>query len=145
MNMTISNGVLGLLSNAGKVSAYEGKKFNFKGDLCQMSAAADVASKLGLKFGYDDVYPFVTSEEDFNKVIQHIISNRIDGWHHYVTYEKFCELNGEFYFNGKFLHRGDEIMKIANDLGIYIGKTQMNILYTTSKENYETIIAKLNE
>lgn len=145
MNMTVSNGVLGLLSNAGNVSSYEGKKFTFKGDLCQMSSAAGVASKLGLKTGYDDVYPFVTSEEDFNKVIQHMISNRIDGWHHYVTYEKFCELNGEFYFNGNCLHRGDEIRKIANELGIYLGETQMHILYTTSKESHEAIMAKLTE
>ncbi len=145
MNITISSGVLGLLSHAGNVSSYEEKKFKFKGDLCQMSAAAGAASKLGIKFGYDDVYPFVTSEEDFSKVIQYIISERIEGWHHYVTYEKFCELNGEFYFNGNFLHRGDEIRKIADELGIYIGETPMNILYATSKKNHEIIVAKLSE
>jgi hypothetical protein len=141
--MTINTDVCGLLSHAGKVSSYKGEMFTFKGDLCQMSAAASVASQLGLKLHYKDVYPFVTSKEDFDKVVQHLISNKIDGWHHYVTYEKFCEINGEYYFNRECLHRGEEIHKIANELGIYVGETPMHVLYATSKENYEIIMAKL--
>jgi hypothetical protein len=142
--MSNNSGVLELLSNAHAKSSYQGTKYYFKGDLCQRSTARNVASQLRIRTDIEGGLPFVTSDEDFKTVTQYLISHQIEGWWHYVSYEEFCEKKGEFYFNGKYLSRNDEILKVAEDLGIFLGKTEMNLLYATSKENYNIIISKLN-
>ena len=87
INLEIPEGVLGLLLNADKKSGYQGERFYFKGDLHQMSTAQRVAEQLGISTDVEGGIPFVMSKTDFEIVTQHLIDNRLDGWHHYVSHE----------------------------------------------------------
>lgn len=92
MNMSVDSGVLGLLANANKQSSFTGKKYYFRGDLCQMSKAMKTAQNLGMETGMNGGLPFVTSKEDFETVTQYIIENRIEGWWHYVSDEEYKKM-----------------------------------------------------
>lgn len=80
--MKISEGVAALLANAHQPMP-EGKRYFFEGDLCQMAKAAEVAQKLGIKNGVGGGLPYVTSKEDYNKVVKYIVDNQIEGYWHY--------------------------------------------------------------
>lgn len=95
MNMNIDSGVFGLLVNANARSSFEGEKYYFKGDLCQMSIAQQVANNLGIDTDINGGLPFVMSKEDFTTVTQYIISRRMEGWWHYVSKEEYRQLKGE--------------------------------------------------
>ena len=71
-----------------------------------------------------------------------MISNRIEGWWHYVSHEEYCEIKGEYYFGGEYLRYRKEIEKIAGELGINIHKG--NVLFVTSKDDYNAIVEKLD-
>lgn len=90
--MSIDSGVLGLLANAKNRSTYQGEKYYFRGDLVQMSCAQKVAQDLGINTGCQGGIPFVMSREDFEKVSQHIINHKIDGWWHYVRREEYLKM-----------------------------------------------------
>lgn len=92
MNMNISAGAVGLLTNAKRRSFYKGEKYCFGGDLQQMSRACQVAIELGVATDIEGGIPFVMSREDYEKVTQHIISHKIEGWWHYVSREEYLEL-----------------------------------------------------
>lgn len=77
-----SRRVIGLLSEAQNPTPKE-RVFYFKGDLCQMAKATDVASKLGIKTGVAGGIPYVTSKEDYNKVTSYIVLNKLEGYWHY--------------------------------------------------------------
>ncbi len=80
--MEISTGVAALLANAHTPIPSE-DFYLFEGDLCQMSKAAQVARQLGFEVGVAGGLPYVSSKEEFNKVVQYIIDNRIEGYWHY--------------------------------------------------------------
>lgn len=80
--MEISTGVAALLANAHAPSPLEDVYF-FEGDLCQMAKAAQTARQLGFDVGVAGGLPYVASKEEFNKVVQYIIDNRIEGYWHY--------------------------------------------------------------
>lgn len=92
MNMSINSGVIGLLANANNRSFFRGEKYFFEGDLNQMSEARKVAINLGIQVDIEGGIPFVMSEDDFEKVKQHIIDHRIEGWWHYVSHEEFLAM-----------------------------------------------------
>jgi len=94
MNRDIDSGVMGLLLNSHSHSSFKGKKYFFKGDLYQMSKAQDAARRLGIETDCEGGCPFAMSEEDFKKVKEYLISNRIDGWWHYVSNEEYKKLKG---------------------------------------------------
>lgn len=138
-------GVVSLLANAKSHSDYQGTRYYFKGDLCQMSTATSVANSLGIQTSREGGIPFVMSQEDFEMVTQYLIQYQIEGWWHYVTYEEYCQIKGEYYFNGKYLCRKADILKIATELGIRISETETSLFYAYSKEDYNAIIEKLEE
>lgn len=78
----ISTGVAALLANAHAPMPSEDLYF-FEGDLCQMAKAAQTARQLGVEVGVAGGVPYVSSKEDFNKVVQYIIDNQIEGYWHY--------------------------------------------------------------
>ena len=95
MNMSVDSGVVGLLANANKRSSFTGNKLFFKGDLNQMYQAQSAADRLGIETDIDGGIPFVMSEKDYEKVTQHIIANKIEGWWHYVSREEYHKIKGE--------------------------------------------------
>ena len=80
--MEISEGVAALLANAHQ-TVPSGKKYYFEGDLCQMAEASCVAGRLGIKIGINGGLPFVSSKEDYDKVVKYIVDNQIEGYWHY--------------------------------------------------------------
>lgn len=96
MKIDIGFGVLGLLANADSISSFQGKRYFFKGDLCQMSIAQRAAIQLGIRTDIEGGLPFVMSEEDFYRVTQYLVSNQMEGWWHYVTREEYCEIKGQY-------------------------------------------------
>jgi len=80
--MEISSGVAALLANA-HTTAPSGKKYYFEGDLCQMAKAASVAEQLGIKTGINGGLPFVSTKEEYDKVVNYIVINQIEGYWHY--------------------------------------------------------------
>lgn len=142
-NIKISSGVVGLLANAHSKSSFRGTRYYFKGDLCQMSTAQRVANSLGIQTDIEGFLPFVLSQEDFNRVKEYLIHNRVEGWWHYVTQEEYCEIKGEYHFGGKYLRYQKEIRQIADDLGIPIQKSS-SVLFATSKEDFNSIVEKLH-
>ena len=80
--MEISTGVAALLANAHQ-TVPSGKKYYFEGDLCQMSKAASVAGMLGVKTGINGGLPFVSTKEEYDKVVAYIVLNKIEGYWHY--------------------------------------------------------------
>jgi len=80
--MEISSGVAALLANAHK-TVPSGKKYYFEGDLCQMAKAASVAEQLGIETGINGGLPFVSTKEDYDRVVKYIVDNRIEGYWHY--------------------------------------------------------------
>jgi len=81
-NMEISTGVAALLANAHQ-TVPSGKKYYFEGDLCQMAWAASVAERLGIKTGINGGLPFVSTQEDYDKIVKYIVDNEIEGYWHY--------------------------------------------------------------
>lgn len=81
-----SIGVAALLANAHAPKPSEDLYF-FEGDLCQMAKAAQTARQLDIEVGVAGGLPYVVSKEDFNKVVQYIIDNQIEGYWHYVKEE----------------------------------------------------------
>ena len=84
--------MISLILAANQKSDYEGEKFCFKGDLCQMSKAKKVAQNLSIEVQVTGGIPFVMNQQDYDTVTQYIIDNRIDGWWHYVTKEEYKKM-----------------------------------------------------
>lgn len=80
--MTTSRTIVDLLREANS-PAPEEKVFYFKGDLCQMAKAANVAETLGISTGVAGGIPYVSSKEDFDKVTAYMKSKKVDGYWHY--------------------------------------------------------------
>ena len=80
--MEISTGVAALLANAHQIVPL-GKKYYFEGDLCQMSQAAKAASILGIEVEINGGLPFVSTKEEYDKVVKYIVDNHIEGYWHY--------------------------------------------------------------
>lgn len=80
--MEISTGVAALLANAHAPMPSKESYF-FEGDLCQMAKAAEVARNLGFEVGVAGGLPYVSSKDEFDKVVQYLIDNRIEGYWHY--------------------------------------------------------------
>lgn len=91
-NMKLNLGVASLLANAHSHSDYNGERFFFHGDLCQMYTALEIAVKLGIQTDIEGGLPFVMSQEDYDTVKQYLIEKRIDGWWHYVSQEEYKQL-----------------------------------------------------
>ena len=108
-----------------------------------MSAARKVADSLGISTDIEGGIPFVMSQEDFDRVKEHMIFNRVEGWWNYVSHEEYCEIKSEYHFGGKYLRYQKEIQQIADDLGILIQKGS-SVLFATSKEDFNTIVEKLD-
>ena len=81
-SMKISPGVAALLAKAHQ-TVPSVKKYFFEGDLSQMSKAFNVAIKLGCKAEIDGGLPFVKSKEDYDRVVNYIVDNKIEGYWHY--------------------------------------------------------------
>lgn len=80
--MKISGGVAALLANAHEPMP-KGKHYYFEGDLCQMAKAAEVAQNLGIETGIGGGLPYVSSKEEYDKVVKYIVDNQIEGYWHY--------------------------------------------------------------
>ena len=80
--MEISTGVAALLANAHKTMP-SGKRYYFEGDLCQMAEAARVAERLGIKTGINGGLPYVSTKEEYDRVVKYIVDNHIEGYWHY--------------------------------------------------------------
>ena len=80
--MKISGGVAALLANAHE-SMPKGEHYFFEGDLCQMAKAAEVARNLGIETGIGGGLPYVSSKEEYDKVVKYIVDNQIEGYWHY--------------------------------------------------------------
>ena len=78
----ISAGVAALIANAHQTEPSD-EKFYFEGDLNQMSKAASVAGKLGIKTEINGGLPFVQSKDDYDKLVKYIVDNQIEGYWHY--------------------------------------------------------------
>ena len=85
LRMEIPEGVLDLVS-APDTPKPPDNFYTFEGDLCQMLAAAKVARDLGFKVGVVGGYPYVLLKEEYDKVVQYIIDNQIEGYWHYKKY-----------------------------------------------------------
>ena len=83
LRMEFPKGVLDLISTPNTPNLPE-DFYTFEGDLCQMLIAAKVAKDLGIKTGIVGGRPYVQSEEKYNKVVQYIIDNKIEGYWHYT-------------------------------------------------------------
>lgn len=142
--MKIDLDVFDLVLKCNSKSCYQGEKHFFKGDICQMVVARKIANSLGIYVDIDGGLPFVTSEEDFKDVTKEIVDNQLEGWWHYVTHEEYCQIKGEFYFNGEYLRRSKEIKAVAEKLNISLRNTRDNVLYVTTKEEHSLIISKLD-
>ena len=141
-NIKISPGIMGLMANAHSKSSFEGKRHYFTGDLCQMNTARRTAESLGIEIDIEGGIPFVKSEEDFDRVKKYLISNKLDGWWHYVSHEEYCKIRGKYTFGGKYLRYQKEVQQIADELGIEVQKS--SVLFATSKEDFDAIVEKLN-
>lgn len=95
MQMQVNPGVVSLLANAHSKSAYSGRRFYFKGDLCQRSTAQRIASELDISTDVEGGLPFVMSQEDYDTVTKHLIDNRIEGWWHYVSNDEYRQIKGK--------------------------------------------------
>ena len=82
--LSMHQGLLDILSSANVKSSYTGTKHFFEGDLCQKVEAMIASTILGICVEKDCGMPFVKSDEDFKEVTAYIVSERINGWHHYV-------------------------------------------------------------
>ncbi len=88
-------GVFALLANAKTTSSFEGARYYFDGDLCQIATARKIAMQLGIQTGIDGGRAFVMSKKDFERVTQHLIDYKIEGWWNYVTQEEYSKITGE--------------------------------------------------
>lgn len=82
LKMEISLGVCDLLTTPDTPNPPE-DFFLFEGDLCQMLDAANVARKLGIETGTIGGRPYVRLKEEYAKVVQYIVDNKIAGYWHY--------------------------------------------------------------
>jgi len=80
--MEISAGVAALLANA-HAPAPNKTIYTFEGDLCQMAKAAEVARNLGINVGIAGGLPYVSSKADYDKVVQYIVDNQVEGYWNY--------------------------------------------------------------
>jgi len=78
----ISEGVAALLANAHQ-PVPKGECYFFEGDLCQIAKAAKVAQELGIETGISGGLPYVSSKEEYDKVVQYIVGHKIEGYWHY--------------------------------------------------------------
>lgn len=83
LKMEISLGVCELLTTPDTPNPPE-DFFLFEGDLCQMLKAAKVAKDLGIETGVVGGMPYVRLEEEYNRVVQYIVDNKIEGYWHYT-------------------------------------------------------------
>lgn len=133
-----------LLISVNNKSEYNGPRFYFTGDLNQLGIALTATITLGIDVTINGGIPFVKSKEEFDKVKKYLIEQKLDGWHHYVSYEEYCELQGEYYLNGSKGEKKEEIFKAAKELGIMIYETTMKVPFVKSKEEYDSIIDLIN-
>lgn len=82
LRMEIPEGVLDLISAPNSPTPPE-DYYIFEGDLCQKLKAAKVAKDLGIEVGVVGGIPYVQTEEEYQKVVQYIIDNQIEGYWHY--------------------------------------------------------------
>ena len=81
--MVMSKGVKDLLSKA-HAPVPNRKYYIFEGDMQQMAKAVEAAQILGIKTGVVGGIPCVWSKDDFDKVVQFIVVNRVEGYWHYT-------------------------------------------------------------
>lgn len=79
--LVISKGVAALI--AGAHNPTPPGVFYFGGDMCQMAAAADVARELGFAVGIGGGIPYVRSKRDYEEVVSHLRTHRINGYWNY--------------------------------------------------------------
>lgn len=77
----VSAGVIALIASAHK-KLPEGS-YIFKGDICQMDVAAQVATRLGIEVGYAVGYSYVKTKEDYDSVVKYITEHHEPGYWHY--------------------------------------------------------------
>ena len=81
--ITVPAGVAAILANAHEPAPSD-DFHTFEGDLIQMAKAATVARQLGFDVGYVGGLPYVQTKAEYDKVVQHIIDHRIEGYWHYT-------------------------------------------------------------
>lgn len=80
-NLVVQSGVMALLANIHRPLPYG--VFTFKGDVCQMADAADVARSLGFVVGVGEGVPYVEKKEEYDEVISYLRDHRVSGFWHY--------------------------------------------------------------
>lgn len=93
--MSIDKEMMELLSGTNRRPLELGKRYFFEGDLNQMAIAKQTAERLGVKVHIEGGIPFVMDKKDYDKVTKHIIDQRLEGWHHYVTHEEYLRMKGK--------------------------------------------------
>lgn len=79
--LVIPKGAAALLADAR--SPMPSGAFYFKGDMCQMAEAANVARKLGFSVGVGGGIPYVKEKREYDEVISYLRTHRIDGHWNY--------------------------------------------------------------
>jgi hypothetical protein len=78
--------VIGLPTNVGSIPRTPCKHIPFQGSPDEQLFAFSVAISLDIRTGMQDGVPYVTSVNDLAKVIQHIVSEKLDGWENCQKY-----------------------------------------------------------
>ncbi len=71
---------------------FKKEHYFFKGDLCQLVIANEIANSFGFKTSISCGIPYLTSKTEYDEVIDYIIKNEEEGWWHYVTKEEYHEI-----------------------------------------------------
>ena len=61
------------------------ERYFFKGDLCQLVIANEIANSFGFRTNIIGGIPYLTSKDEYEEVINYIIKNKEEGWLNYVT------------------------------------------------------------
>lgn len=145
LKFSMSSDVADLLLNAHTKSDYQGKRYYFSGDLNQMSIASSVARKLGIEVSIEGGIPFVKSQADYDEVTNYLVANMMEGWHHYVSHERYCDIKGEYCFGEHKIEKKAELERAANELGITLFVKDNGLQYVTDREEYNMIVQRIND
>jgi hypothetical protein len=76
-------------------------KNDFRGDFCQLIYQVYFLAKNGFDLEFHHIYPYVKTEEEYEKALRLIFDEECDGWWHYLEYYKKFEICTEEEFNIK--------------------------------------------
>ena len=78
--------------NYNRKADFGEKRYYLQGDLTQKSIVMEKAELLGIITWNEGGTPYVTSKEEFNRLKNYLVEERVPGWWHYVSDEEFLKL-----------------------------------------------------